>query len=156
MNAEYHVVASIPIAASFYAATGSFLTVAGVFLGGVLIDVDHLLEYWLDEGFNVRIKEFFAYGNQGGTSRFLFIFHSYEVIIILILCSFALPVKAIIWSVIAGMSVHLVLDYINILNKLGYRWYSCIIFSFFFRLALGFRRDLIEKMVLPRSNRKEF
>ena len=147
MRLPIHIIFTAPAAVSLYGMTGSWLGVIGIFISGIFIDIDHFLDYWYDRGMNLNIAKFFEYANTGASSRFFIISHSYELLPLLFMGTRLLSLHYLFVGLIAGMVIHLILDYINILVNFKYKWQSFIIFSFIFRALAGFRRDKIDKMV---------
>ena len=142
-----HIICTCPLAVLSYKITQSSALVAGLFMGGVLIDTDHLIEFWYDNGLSLNIHKFFAYANKGVNSRFFIIFHSYELILILFVISRICRFSFLLNGIIIGLVAHLLLDYINIVRRFDYKRYSFVIFSFMFRLLLGFDRMGIDNII---------
>jgi hypothetical protein len=152
MNLEYHAAVTLPLAGGAYSLTGSGHIVAGVIAGGILIDVDHLIEFWFDEGFSLDVKKFFTYGNSGVNTRFFILFHSFELLFLIGILARWTPFPDFLYGIIIGAIPHILMDYINIVRRFSYRWYSFIIFSFFFRFKHGFDRQAIDTITrLPRN-----
>lgn len=147
MRLSVHIALTVPVAAIFYGITKSWCGSMGVFITGVLVDVDHLLEYWHDRGIKLNIPEFFKYGNSGINTRHFIVFHSYELLVILLLCMQISTLSYFFFGLATGLLLHLILDYINIMVHFKYRWYSFIIFSLIFRALFSFRRDRIDKIL---------
>lgn len=147
MRLSAHVVLTVPVAAIFYGITKSWLGFMGVFITGVLLDVDHWFEYWHDRGMNLNIVEFFKYGNSGLNTRHYIILHSYELFCLMFIGMQFPKLRYFFLGMIAGLTTHLFLDYVNICTRLKYKWYSFILFSFIFRTFFCFRRDKIDKIL---------
>lgn len=145
MTVDKHIASSIPLAVTAYVVTGSYWAVLGAIIGSVLIDVDHWIEFWWDCGFSINVKKFFKFGNSGvNTLQFIFL-HSVELIpVYLIIGHFSGTQDFFNW-VVLGMLLHMSLDYINMLRRFDYRWYSFLMFSFSYRLSHRFCRFKIER-----------
>ncbi len=147
MTLTSHIISIVPVACLAYGETGSLAVIAGLVMGGILIDVDHVLEFWYDNRFSLNLSKFFSYCNSGINSRFFIFFHSYEIVIPLLILSHLGIGATLCQGIIIGFSLHMVLDYVNILRKYNYRWYSFIIFSMIFRSFYKFNREAIDLVV---------
>jgi hypothetical protein len=53
-----------------------------------------------------------------------------------------------IWNgLVCGILIHLILDYINILTRFNYKWYSFLLFFFTFRMIFSFNRNSIDRLL---------
>jgi len=147
MNLSKHIALTLPVAAASHLISGSWESFGGIVIGGVLIDIDHFLEFWYDHGFNFNIRNFFKVGNAGEQTRLYIMFHSYELVFLSFLMAYVSPFPLFFWGVGVGILLHIFLDYFNIISRLRYRWYSFILFFFFFRLVFLFRRDRIDRII---------
>ena len=133
MKVENHLITTALVSGVFYLATKSWQPAIGLFIGGVLIDLDHLIEFWYDNGLSFNIPGFFAYSNKGINSRYFIFLHSYELLIVLLLFAHYSSFPWFIYGIIIGMAGHIIIDYVNIVKNLRYRYNSFLIFSFIFR-----------------------
>ncbi len=147
MRLSAHVVLTVPVAATFYGITKSWSGLPGVFITGILLDVDHWFEYWHDCGMNLNIVKFFEYGNSGINTHHYIILHSYEFLFLLFIGMQFPKLHYFFLGMIVGLIPHLFLDYVNICARLKYKWYSFILFSFIFRAFFYFKRDRIDKIL---------
>jgi hypothetical protein len=101
-----------------------FKSVAGALvcvLSGILVDVDHYIDYVRDRGLNFNLKRFFDYGYGIEYDRLFILFHAYEYFVplagILILSGYNLFVAA----VFVGFAQHLLFDqFTNPVKPLAY------------------------------------
>lgn len=147
MTLSKHIILTIPVAAASCVISGSWESFAGVVIGGILIDVDHFVEFWHDHGFSFNIGKFFRAGNSGKQTMHYVFLHSYELTFFSFMMVYFSPFPLFFWGVGTGMLLHILLDYFNIINRLGYKWYSFMLFSLVFRLVFLFRRDKIDKII---------
>lgn len=151
MDLGPHGITSTIYAGGVYSITGSFELALAGFLSGTIIDVDHIIEYWNDKGFDLNVTCFFAYCKSGKNSYFFIILHSFELIAIIFLIS-AIMNSLYVGIVIAGgILLHLFLDYFNIIATLSYKYCSIIIFSFIYRMSKNFKREIIDAEIRKRS-----
>lgn len=151
MKASIHVITTVPVSALSYGMTTSWKCAIGVLIVGILIDIDHVLEFWHDNRLSFDVQKFFKYGNSGVNTRQYVVFHSYEIIPFLFIGIQFSIYPFFCWGMLIGLILHLFLDYINIVYKLNYRWYSFVIFSIFFRMVFKFRRDEIDQILQHRN-----
>lgn len=103
----------------------------GCVASGVLVDLDHLIEYKSYCGENWDWEEFSTgiYFDKKGTVKV--IFHSWEAASVLwsiVLARDGISKKSLLYGIATGYTLHLILDQIgNNLNKMGYfevyRWF---------------------------------
>lgn len=146
MKLQNHAALTLPLAAACYGMTKFWGCALGIVIGGILIDLDHWIEFWHDRGLPWDLREFFHFGNSGVSSRLFILFHSFEWIPLLY-AGFLLSGEWIFMGVVIGLSVHLVLDYINLRQRFGYRRFCICIFSSLFRLFHRFHTDQITEAV---------
>ena len=103
---------------------------AGFLAAGVLLDLDHWLDYFLNRGIRLNVREMFHLLCNNLTPRVYIFFHSYEL-------GAAIWIAAIVrggdllWGVALGFSLHIILD----------RWMNPVRpFAFFllYRIAVKF------------------
>ncbi|NQT32702.1 MAG: hypothetical protein HQ594_03405 [Candidatus Omnitrophica bacterium] len=120
-----HLILALVLAAFFYWLTGRWVWPILGIAGGILIDIDHFVDYFNHYGLKFVFSDFYCqnYGVSG--KRYVFL-HSWEIIILLWLIS-----RWVLWitPIVTGMTIHLLADYIFhqhmhfIYFSLIYRWY---------------------------------
>ena len=111
MNAGYHVVVSAGVSLGLQATLHSWPATLGCFLSGVLIDVDHYLEYWIiKKKFPFRFKDLQDFCDFSETKKTYLIFHGYEFLLILWFLIFFLQLNLVWLGVILGLTVHMIFD----------------------------------------------
>jgi hypothetical protein len=133
LRPQGHVIASAGLGAIFWAKSRDPWTMVLSLAFGVLVDLDHFIDYWYSEGricFDARTFLKTRYWQRSG--RVFVLFHAFEY----------LPVVFVVWQAFKGrrwavaataaMSSHLLADhFINELGPLGY--------FILYRAAHGFR-----------------
>jgi len=105
-----------------------------------LIDVDHILDYYIEHGITLRIKHIYFWHKQRRFRFLLIFFHSFELLFLLwiIISVFKL---GIFWIAIAiGLTQHMILDIFgnkDIIYSYGY--------FLSFRIFKRFRKEDILK-----------
>ncbi len=112
----------------------------GGIIGGLLIDLDHVLDYFFAFGLSFKL-DYFVNGYQFLKSDKIYVlFHGWEYVIILVVIAYVaknLKVKSFIFALALGAFFHLSADVF--LNDMSVKFYSII-----FRAKNGFE---IEKIV---------
>ncbi|HBA62058.1 MAG TPA: hypothetical protein DCZ92_14835 [Elusimicrobia bacterium] len=119
-----------------YAATGSPAMSVSCLLSGVLLDVDHLLDFYLttDEPFSYKV--FRAWCHEVRWERIYLVLHSYELYLLLVLAAFVYR-NEVLTGAALGMGLHLLMDQLGntVLDK---RFYF-----FIFRYRSGFAKSAL-------------
>ena len=142
MDIWIHAIASAIIAAVLFPFFGAWSLL--VFVGGVLIDADHVIWYYTRKGyFDLKAtyhysKNISKYKNVREYSEAVMIFHTFDVFAAVLIMSI---IYNPIVMVLIGLFFHLILDYIEIYREFKkplfltmFRKSSII---FFIKLALG-------------------
>lgn len=111
MRASYHVAASAGISLGLQAAMHSWPATLACFFSGILIDLDHYLDYCLiRKSFPFRYKDLvdFCWEQNDGKS-YLFL-HTYEYIFVLWFLVYFFHLGTVWLGVTVGLTAHLVLD----------------------------------------------
>jgi len=111
MKTSYHVIASAGISLGYQAAMHSWPATLGCFLSGVLIDIDHYVEYCIfQKKFPFRYKDLVDFCNDAKITKQYLIFHAYELMLIFWFLIYYLDL-GVIWTGIAlGLTTHMILD----------------------------------------------
>lgn len=101
MKASIHVSTSAMLAAALYVYSGSVPMAASCLASGVLIDLDHVVDFHLFSGERFSIANFFSWCNECRWQRITLIFHSYELFGILCAVAYYLDnavLRGIVWE----------------------------------------------------------
>ena len=130
MRPLQHLAYSTAAASVLLITTKNLKIAMGCVASGVLVDLDHLIEYRNYCGTQWDWEEFSSgiYFDKKGT--FKLIFHSWEAACVLwsiVLSRDGIRKRSLLYGIAAGYTLHLILDQIgNNLNKMGYfelyRW----------------------------------
>ena len=132
MRLKQHITISLFFSAFLYMIFKSWIIFGSSLISGVLIDIDHIFDCFMEHGINIRIKQFFDVFHNHKMSRAWLIFHSWELLFLLGISAFIVRWNPWIVGTVVGFTQHIVLDQIfNKSNKLSY--------SFYWRLKKGFR-----------------
>src|SRR5262249_2434979 len=157
MKAKHHFISSAVAGGALYFATGSIGALIGTLVGGFLIDSDHLVDQlWSDRIRNAMSKPIpqatasvenskkkgiiARYARRRKLLRLPLVFHSYELLALLIALTLAIRAPFMI-GLAVGYSLHLFLD----LLRHHHEFQSRLFYVFAYRLSKGFRRDLLIK-----------
>jgi len=123
-----HIIASFPLGIATGYFTNSQLAGLVCFLSGVLVDIDHIIEYIIHFGFrNFKPKEVYRTcgkmtnpRQEGGVERVYLIFHAGEIAVLL-WAGFAFTKNIFLLAIALGYTVHLILDgTTNVMKPSGY------------------------------------
>ena len=105
-------------------------------MAGVLIDLDHLLEYFKDRGPTVNLREIYSFCVKMDMKKMYLVMHSYEIMIALWISIYAFSLSDP-WKALAiGLTQHLVFDLMtNPIKGVGY--------FLTYRAINGFRKDAV-------------
>ena len=107
-------------------------------LSGILIDVDHILDYYIERGVTLKIKNVYLWCMEKNFKMVFLVFHSLELLFMLWI-GISVFKLGIFWTAIAiGITQHMILDIFFNKNVL----YA---YSYFlsFRIIKGLRRERI-------------
>jgi len=108
-----HIVASGIISAISLAYFKSAGYAVISFLAGVLIDGDHLIDYYLNHGFTFNLKKIYRCCLAIDLKRIYLVLHSYELIFFLWAAIYIFSLS-LFWQAIAlGLTQHMILDQIS-------------------------------------------
>ncbi len=131
MKLKQHIATSLLFSAFLYAISKSWIIFGSSLISGVLIDLDHVLDYFMAYGINIRIKQFFEVCHNLKIPRARLIFHSWELLFLLSISAFIARWNPWIVGTIVGFTQHIVLD--QVFNKPN-KW----TYFFFWRLRKDF------------------
>ncbi|MDD5627260.1 MAG: hypothetical protein PHW01_04615 [Patescibacteria group bacterium] len=112
MRIKIHVLSSTLLAFTFYYFTRSLTGAIALLFTGVILDLDHLLDFWKSRPRNpCNIKEFLHPENyMRRNSKVLVPLHSYEIVILLWLITWQFHERAILVALACAFTLHLILD----------------------------------------------
>ena len=112
MRPLWHVMAGVGLGAIVFRATASWQLAACSATTEIFVDLDHAIEHLFQSRHPFCIRTFLSKRNSLDWSKMVFIFHSYEWIIFLIVLGwyFNLP---FLWAIALGLIIHIFLDEIG-------------------------------------------
>jgi len=145
MTATKHVIISGITGIAFGYFMQSWLAFVSSFLGGILIDVDHIIDFYIrKKRISLSIKELENFCMKEKEGKMYLIFHSYELILALWLTAYFFP--HVIWiGLLFGMSVHLILDQI-FNNVYPWAYFGCYRAKHGFVQKVFFNEDFYEEL----------
>jgi len=132
VDGSEHLALSSAASAAIYIATGDAAAAAAFSVMGVLIDLDHLIDYFRETGFNVEVKRFLAYFEDQRPRHLWLLLHGFEWMPLTLAGCLLLDPPAWAWAGVAGWFLHLLLDHRH--NQLHPLTYWLV-----YRARLGFR-----------------
>jgi uncharacterized membrane protein len=89
MEPKYHVVTSAAISGILYAIFGSWAVAVSSFITGVLIDVDHIIDYVIVHGLHLDMRNFFSFFYENRLQKVTLVLHGWEWLLLLALAAWA-------------------------------------------------------------------
>ena len=132
MKIKSHVLVSIIFSTLLFMVFKSWKIAVSAFLSGVLIDCDHIFDYFWEFRKRLIIKDFFDVYHNEKMLFFMVIFHSWELLVLLSIGAFSMSWNPWIVGVTIGFTQHIILD--QIFNKTNRQTYF-----FIWRLKNGFK-----------------
>ena len=108
-----HGLIVLPSAYYIFKKTNSMKLLALVILVTYMIDIDHLIDYFIFYGFTFNFSDFLR-GSQFVTDKALIILHGWEYVILILYLSKNRRLKWVAFSIILGYIPHLILDTLNV------------------------------------------
>lgn len=124
MKPGYHAASSALVAGILYLLFKSWSMALACFLSGIFIDIDHIYDYIKQFGFPFKVKDFVNTVYNNGISRLTFVFHSWEILLLLGIIAWFTNWNTWLAGTFIGFSLHIVLDKLN--NGERLRTYSFI------------------------------
>jgi len=137
-----HIVVSFSLGSIYFLLTNNWRWSVLIVVGGILIDVDHLLDYFLYYGTKLNLENFMC-GSFCRSGKIYLFMHSWELIILLSVGSIWIK---LLLPLCIGMGVHLIID------QLGHKRKNPLFYFLIYRICLGFD---IEKL-LPGKSKEEY
>lgn len=111
MDLQDHAALSLPAAGAIYLATASAPAALAFAVGGVLIDLDHLVDFWRETGwFNRDLPRFFRYFEDREPIHSYLPLHAWEWPLQFGVAAAVVGAPAWAWGFAAGVLSHLILD----------------------------------------------
>lgn len=111
MDLQEHIALSLPAAGLIYLAAGDAGAALSFAAVAVLIDLDHLVDYWRETGFNRQVRVFLRYFDQRRPIHSYLPLHGWEWPLQCLAVAVAAGAPAWVWSGMAGWMAHLILDH---------------------------------------------
>lgn len=147
-----HVCATVFAGGVYYAYTQSSREAVACMLTGVLIDLDHVLDFYQFSKERFSIPTFFSWCNQGRWQKIAVVLHSYELYAILLIAAYVSK-NAMLIAILWGAGIHLCLDEVG--NRFVHKTFRLSPWFYFlsFRIAAGFRKELLRTDVEENPSR---
>ena len=140
MTVKTHIGSSALLGLLLYYISSSFIMASSAFLSGILIDLDHLLDFLILSGEKFSIKNLFGWCNEGRWKKITLIFHSYELFALYAVAVYYHPHPLMV-GVFFGVGLHLLLDQIGNRYLLKNMALHQLFYFLTFRVISGFRKE---------------
>lgn len=137
MMPKHHIMISLGLGAVIGIVLKSWGAAVACLFSGVLIDLDHVIDYILARGrMTLSWDQFLEYCTYDMNGKLYLFFHSFEAVILMWMCAYFFQFNAVAYGFIIGLTVHMLCDQtVNPLKPLGY--------FIIYRIYHHFRRDKI-------------
>lgn len=142
MRPAQHIALTAVASAPVYLATRSPQITAVFAAAGVLIDLDHLMDFVLWDKRPLDPKRFLKEGVPRTWPKLIYLLHGYEWIAMLAIISWKLA-NPYLWAITIGWIFHLSIDEIGNRMPANRTRIFPMFYFFTFRLLHGFKRDRI-------------
>jgi hypothetical protein len=140
MKIKHHALASTIISGILYSIFKSWGLAVASLISGIFVDLDHIVDYWIEHGLRLDLKQFFNYfdeKNFENRKKLFFIFHGWEWLIALLMIAMLTDWNLWVTGLLAGYGQHIILD--EIYNSSRYRLRPYVLgYSLLWRLKNGF------------------
>ncbi|MBF0463587.1 MAG: hypothetical protein HQK88_04420 [Nitrospirae bacterium] len=109
MKPLWHVIAGAGLGLAAYKVTGSWEFTSVTVAAEILIDTDHIIDHLTQSDKPFDIKAFFSDEESLKWKKIMFIFHSYELVLLIAVAAFYFSYPLLL-AVSIGMLLHLILD----------------------------------------------
>ena len=113
MLVKYHLALSTPVAGGLYLISGSWQMAAASMVTGVLVDIDHVVEYLVEYGFSLDIRRFFRPVFGARYRRVFYLLHAWEWLLLAIPAVWATGFAAWAVGLLIGYLHHLMMDHLG-------------------------------------------
>lgn len=131
MSPTGHAVVSAGAAAVTAIALRSWSAGAACFLAGVLVDLDHYVDFWMNHGLVLSPRRFFEFCYYGDSPTFVDLLHGYEYIPPLLWLCTVPGMRDVGIGLTVGYSLHLLCD--QLFNRHLHRWTYFLAYRAFHR-----------------------
>ncbi|OGS03833.1 MAG: hypothetical protein A2339_00855 [Elusimicrobia bacterium RIFOXYB12_FULL_50_12] len=109
MRLHQHIIASVAFSGGIYGITGSKSIALASFVTGVLLDLDHVTDYWLEHPLSLNVPHFFEMVDACKLRKTHLWLHSLEMLIPLAVAVW-LSKSAILLGISIGFAQHMLFD----------------------------------------------
>jgi hypothetical protein len=138
VDLSLHLVITASVGSFFYFIVfpGKAICVFAAIAGGILIDLDHLVDYFYCYGWRFSLQKFIDSEYIPLNKKVFLLLHSWELVIIFLVAGILGSAKVFI-PIATAMALHFLVDHFMHKKKLGY-------YTLIYRWIKGFDTDKIE------------
>lgn len=111
---------------------------AASFFSGILIDVDHFIDFYANHRFTLSLKEIYRACSDTDFKKLYLLCHSYEIVLVLWVLIALFSLGAIWKGIAIGLTQHLLLDQVT--NPMTVPGYFLI-----YRIVNKFKKEAVSK-----------
>lgn len=110
MKPDQHVTISVGSGVILGMLSRSWVAGTACCLVGILVDLDHYLDYWLNRGFSLNVKKLMDFCYNGASRKFYDVLHAYEYIPFLCWLTFTPGYRNLGLGMTVGYILHILGD----------------------------------------------
>jgi len=135
MRLEKHIAASACVGVGVFIVTRSVIMSIAALAAGILIDVDHLYDYWQSHSFDLNLSKFFKVCIECDLVQTKLFLHSIEFLLLMAVAAFVTR-SGLVTGLTLGICQHLAFDQMS--NKVHPESYS-----FIYRWTNSFKAEMV-------------
>ena len=124
MRVRYHIALSVPLAGVLFAVFKSWELAAASLVSGILIDVDHFLDYFVEYGMNTDLHNFFSSFPEGRYRKIFILLHGWELLLLGAFAAWATHWNPVAVGLCLGYGHHMIADQLT--NNVAVFGYSLL------------------------------
>ena len=140
MKLKYHVAVSGISSGILYVIFKSWGLSAALFITGVFTDLDHVLDYLLENGLEINTKNFFSFFYEEKHRKITLLLHGWEWLILLGIYAKLTDWNLWVAGALIGYALHIIPDYLY--SKAPFRSYS---------LVWKWKNNFNSELIFPRN-----
>lgn len=111
MKMSQHIVVSVAVSGVLWLVTRSWVGAATCFLAGVFIDLDHLIDYWINCGPRRPLRQLFTAFRYEFFENIIVFLHAWEWMALVLVVTWWLDWRPAMLGLLVGAASHLAIDH---------------------------------------------
>jgi len=142
MKMLLHIGASAASGFTIYKLIGIPNTAISLFLSGIFIDIDHIIDYFILSNKRFTLNNFFSHCYRGIQEKYYLFLHSYEIFAVLAFVA-CWTKNDCISGIMMGIGIHLIMDLIGNRNISSSKRLSPWFYFLSYRYVIAFNGNIL-------------